>query len=809
MSPSWINSARHHAVAATATAALAVGALTTLSPPASAAPSAGGVVSEAFGGGGNSGSTWKNDFIDNRAPAALAVDGWSVQYISASPGASTVWQATALTGSLPAGGQYLVAEAAGAGGTKELPAPDARGAINMSGSSGTVALVRSTTPLTCKTAAACAADPAVVDFVGYGSATVAEGSDAPGLSNTTSVQRGSGADTDDNAKDFTAADPTPGAANAGGSGDGPGPGGGTAPGPLRIHDIQGAGWKSPHDGQTVTGVPGVVTGVRTSGSKGYWIQDPTPDTNATTSEGVFVFTSAPSVAVGDSVLVAGAVKDYYPLSGGDTLATTSNLSTTEITQTGVTVLTHGAALPAPEVITAKSVPNLYAPYVGGNIENTALTPTRSTLDFWESREGMRVEVDDARVIRPTNTYGELYVTDKPNENRTYRGGAEIEGYSDVPAGRIEIAPAAGHSPVVNVGDVLAGATVGPIDWSQFGGYTIAATTVGTATDNHLAPVVATAQKADQLAVATYNVKNLAPGDPDSKYTRLGAGVVTNLASPDVVTLEEVQDNTGATDDGTVAADQTLTKLTAAIVAAGGPRYAWRSVDPQNDKDGGQPGGNIRVVFLFNPDRVSFVDTGNASATTAAGVVTYHGQPHLTLSPGRIAPTDPAWTSSRKPLVGEFLFHGRTVFVIGNHFNSKGGDQNADGRFQPAGRSSEAQRQQQATLVHDFVARLVKADRNARVVVAGDLNDYQFSPAVRVLETGTAATHGRSILTDLITTLPRNQQYTYVYNGVSQVLDHILVSQGAGRVQYQVVHVNAEFADQASDHDPQVVRLTVR
>ena len=46
----------------------------------------------------------------------------------------------------------------------------------------------------------------------------------------------------------------------------------------------------------------------------------------------------------------------------------------------------------------------------------------------------------------------------------------------------------------------------------------------------------------------------------------------------------------------------------------------------------------------------------------------------------------------------------------------------------------------------------------------------------------------------------------MFNGVSQVLDHILVTPALGGVQYQVVHVNSEYADQVSDHDPQVVRL---
>jgi predicted extracellular nuclease len=483
---------------------------------------------------------------------------------------------------------------------------------------------------------------------------------------------------------------------------------------------------------------------------------------------------------------------------------------TEIGTPTVIVLSHGNALPAPEVIGPSTVPDTYAPDLGGsNIESTPITPNRSALDFWESREGMRVEVDDAHVVGPSNNFGEQFITTKPAQATTYRGGTEILAENAIPSGRVEVVPTNGANPAVSVGDVFTGATIGPVDYSQFGGYLIAATTLGSVQHNNLPPVVATAQSSKQLAVATYNVENLAPGDAASKYQRLAEGVVTNLSKPDVVALEEVQDNTGATDDGVVAADQTLTKLTDAIVAAGGPRYKWREIDPVNDKDGGQPGGNIRVVFLFNEARVSFVDRGSSSvnrSTTGTSVVKSHGDPQLTLSPGRIDPVNPVWTTSRKPLAGEFRFRGNTVFVVANHFNSKGGDQNADGRFQFPAQSSTVQRAGQAQVVHDFVARILDVDRKADVVVLGDLNDFQFSPAIASLKTGTADGSGPSILTDLIATLPKNQQYTYVFNGVSQVLDHILVTPGVGGVQYQVVHVNAEYTNQASDHDPQVVRL---
>jgi predicted extracellular nuclease len=62
------------------------------------------------------------------------------------------------------------------------------------------------------------------------------------------------------------------------------------------------------------------------------------------------------------------------------------------------------------------------------------------------------------------------------------------------------------------------------------------------------------------------------------------------------------------------------------------------------------------------------------------------------------------------------------------------------------------------------------------------------------------------------TLPQEERYSYVFEGNSQVLDQILVSGhlldvfGVG---YDPVHVNAEFADQASDHDPQVSFLDLR
>jgi hypothetical protein len=144
---------------------------------------------------------------------------------------------------------------------------------------------------------------------------------------------------------------------------------------------------------------------------------------------------------------------------------------------------------------------------------------------------MRVEVDNARVVGPSDSFGEQYITTKPTQAVSYRGGTLLTAENATPSGRLEVVAANGSNPEVNVGDVFTGATVGPLDYSQFGGYFIAATTLGAVQDNHLAPVVATAAPKKQLSIATYNVENLAPGNPDSKFAALGQGIVTNLASP--------------------------------------------------------------------------------------------------------------------------------------------------------------------------------------------------------------------------------------------------------------------------------------
>lgn len=576
----------------------------------------------------------------------------------------------------------------------------------------------------------------------------------------------------------------------------------TTAGDVTIQQIHGTTFRSPLNGKQVAGVPGVVTAVATQGkSQGFWFADPTAhDPRSSSALQVFTGSKTPDVKVGDKVLVSGTVQDYFP----DAPESKSvDLPVTELSKPTWTVQSSGNATPKPLLLNEKNVPaRLTAEADGGtSIEHDQLQPSRYALDFYKAHESELVSVNDARVVGPSNSYGEMWITARPKQNPTQRGGTLYSGYDQPNSGRLLLSalPGAQRTPMANVGDHLAGATTGPLSYSQFGGYQVLATKTGSRVDGGIKQETTRAESGGEMSTATYNVENLSPKDDPAKFQRLADGVVHNLSTPDVLSLEEIQDNDGPTDSGTVAADHTLKQFADAIVAAGGPRYEWREIDPANKADGGQPGGNIRVAFLYNPARVSFVDKPGGTATSNTTVGGTPGHATISASPGRIAPENGAWDDSRKPLVGEFRFAGKNVFVIGNHFDSKGGDQPLEGRYQPPARSSETQRVQQANLVNGFVRQLEQREPQAKVVVLGDMNDYQFSPALKKLTAGNA-------LTDLIDTLPARERYSYVYQGNSQVLDHILASKGVRSRSYDVVHTNAEFADQISDHDPQVLRF---
>ncbi len=169
------------------------------------------VVGEVYAAGGNSGAVYTNDYVElfNRGASSVALDGWTLQYASA---AGTSWQSTALSGTIPAGGRYLVQLASGGANGAALPTADATGTSNLAVSGGKVALVDDATALSCgASAGSCSAASDIEDLVGYGSAADYEGSGAAPAGSATKASSRTDAcsDTDDNAADFAATTPDP------------------------------------------------------------------------------------------------------------------------------------------------------------------------------------------------------------------------------------------------------------------------------------------------------------------------------------------------------------------------------------------------------------------------------------------------------------------------------------------------------------------------------------------------------------------------------------------------------------------------
>jgi hypothetical protein len=756
--------------------------------PAVASPN--GVVISEFQFRGVDGN---DEFVEllNTTTGSISIAGWRLQGCAADSGAPSA-RATVPAGvTLGAGQHYLFANSNGS------VAGDASYGTGIADTGGArVTLPDGTT---------------VVDGVGSSNGAVDQCREGAGLaipttngSNAFERKNAGTQDTDDNAADFDG----PKAGNPQGFGAP------AAPVSAKIREIQGLAHVSPLEAKLVKDVEGVVTARRTAGGRGFWIQDQAPDASADTSEGVFVFTNAaPTVLVGDLVTVAGRVSEFRP-------SNTNNLTVTQIVSPTVTVLSAGNPIPGATVVGlgGRTPPTAVIDNdTNGSVETgpTTFDPAQDGIDFWESLEGMLVQVNDGAVVNETESFGEITLLPDnglwATGTRTPRGGIlAAPGYTDFNPERLavddeilrdRISPRPARAmPVMDVGARILGAIVGPLDYT-FANYKIQALTVPTFLTSTIGPETTQAPADQEIAIATFNVENLDPSDT-AALPRLAAQIVANLRAPDLIGIEEVQDNSGATDDGTVDASQSWSALIAAIQAAGGPLYEFRQIDPVNNADGGAPGGNIRVGFLFRTDRgLSFIDRPGGDSVTPVAVVDRPSGPELSISPGRIDPADPGFVDTRKSLAGEFRFRGKKLFVVVNHFSSKGDDQPLIGRFQPPTRFSEVARHQQAQVVNDFVDDLLAVDPTANVVVLGDINDFEFSETVDILEGG--------VLSTLMTTLPAEERYSYVFEGNSQTLDQILVSNyvlGRFPLVYDVVHVNSEFSDQASDHDPSVTRI---
>ena len=733
-------------------------------------------------------STDEAEFVElyNPEPDAVDLTGVELRFVNGSTG--VVYDTIALSGML-ASGDFLVvcANAATTPNCDVDDGPDTNFIQN--GAPDAVAVAIS--------------GGAVIDTVSYEGNTVAPytegtgaGEDDPDQDFEGLSRNPDGADSDDNSLDFSLTCITPGTPNTTDDAECPDPAG-PAPEPVAatIPEIQGAGHFSPFADELVE-TSGVVTA---TDSNGFYLQDAAGDVDVATSDAILVFTgSSPGVAVGDDVAVVGEVVEFIP--GG---AASRNLPTTEIEASTVEVISSGNPLPAPVVIGE-----------GGRIPPTevieddafgSFDPELDGLDFLESVEAMLVTVKAPTTVAGTNFFGELYaVPDGVTPTQMSARGTLNISPDDFNPERIQIDPDTGvfdiDAPSVDTGAVLSDVT-GVVGYA-FGNFEVIPTETFAVTDQStLSPETTSLRpQGAKLTVATYNVLNLDPNDADGdtdvadgRFEEIANDIVNSLRSPDIVALQEVQDNDGSADTTVTAADQTLQLLVDQIAALGGPDYEF--IDNPfigDDTSGGQPGANIRVAYLYNPERVSEV-----------------GEPDTVVDPAdqQVNDENPFW-DTRLPLVQTFEFRAREFTLVNNHFASKGGSaplygtaQNSTERQEdPTVNGSLDQRRAQAEAVRDYADPLIAFGGN--VVVLGDFNEFEFiSPLDEILT---------EEMENLTLRLDPDERYTFIFEGNSQSLDHILISENLSSWStFDAVHVNTEFAatsSTASDHDPLIVSI---
>jgi uncharacterized protein len=661
--------------------------------------------------------------------------------------------------------------------------------------------------------------------------------------------------------------------------------------PILISQIQGSAYFSPvlaaqginNFNIASTGtviVQAIVTAVDNDGTRqGFYITEESADWDADvlTSEGIFVSTrndfgvglAVSGVNVGDLVTVTAQVMEYQAFS--------SMPKTILFNPTSVFVNTSGNPLPTVVLDASRPIPNSIFTGVTPDFTDSADGPGDSFdaslygISFWETVESMLVTIPDlvaadgfvstsggqpifqaystvhADADQLNSRGGYTTAGDPPlsppdtadTDDGTIQGGRHIHD-GDVNPDIIEIdfsgfaidAPA-GLIQALTMGDELGDVTgivefdftdrklfVMSYDSSQFVDKQPAqeTTTLGSGVRD--------------LTIATFNVENLDPGDGAARFAALANVIATNLNAPDIISVEEMQDNNGATNNGTVDASLSWQMLVDALNAAvPGAAYQWVDQAPVNNSEGGEPGGNIRVGFLYNTNRVQLGDLP-ADATIAErrqytdriGDGVRDAGDLIGFSDDMIAGINPAdWAGTRLSLLAQFTFLGETIYVAANHFPAKGGSGDFWQLNQDleSGQPANSGWDKRNAVSADLYAMLDHIESNAPgvgIAAAGDFNDFYFARPLEVatgyvLPDGGARSGGARFDNLTVTELTEAERYTYTFDGRSQAIDHIIVNSRLSSVaSYDVVHLNTGYnasgtgpnADPSlSDHDPAV------
>lgn len=799
------------------------------------ASTSGVVISQVYGGGGNSGAPFTNDFVElhNAGSAAVSVAGWSIQYASATGTGNlggTATQLVPLTGAIGADAYLLVQLAGGATGAA-LPTPDITGTINMSASSGKVALVRQATGLGCNGGSTpCDATQLALieDLVGFGSANFFEGTATPALSNTTAaLRKGNGAqDTNNNAADFDVGAPAPrnsGFGGGGGDDDDDDDDGDplTCDAPFTpIFAIQGSGPSAASTGAVVT--RGVVVGDYEGPSpalRGFYLQDATGDGNAATSDAIFVFNgNNNSVSLGDVVRVSGTAAEFQ--------------DQTQISASTVTVCGTGTITPVDVTLPVPSADDLER--FEGMLVRFPQTLT-VTEHFQLGRFGQVVMSANGRLAQPTNVVApgaaatalqaqndlNRLIVDDPLQNQNAdpilfgRGGNPLSA-SNTLRGGDQATGMVGVLTYTWAGNAASGNAYRLRPVGALGGG-VPNFIAANARPASPAPVGGT------LKVASFNVLNYfntigstscTTGIGGASTDCRGADNVTELArqrdklvaalttmDADIVGLMEIEnDGYGAT-----SAVQDLVNVLNDATSPG--RYAFIDADAGTGQVNALGTDAIKVALIYQPAMVT--PTGRTAALNTMSFVTG----------GDGAPRNrPALAQAFRRADG-----GRLVVAV-NHLKSKGSACDApdlgDGQGNCAAVRTAAAQELAAWLAADPTDT---GERDALII--GDLNSYAMEDPITAIR--------NAGYTNLVSTFGGPNAYGFAFDGQWGYLDHALASvsltaQVTGVTEWHInadepiaLDYNTEFktaglqaslfapdAFRSSDHDPVIVGLNL-
>ena len=758
-------------------AALATGV--TLAPAHAASP--GLVISEVYGGGGNSGATYTHDFIElhNPTDAPISVDGMSVQYRSSGSSAAASG-VTELSGSVPAGGHYLVQQAQGNGGTQALPTPDATGSIMMGSSAFTVWLAQGTTALNPPTGSVTSFD-GVVDLVGVNSNTF-EGAKTAGTSNTTAAARTS-PDADNNAAEFTVG--APGPQSSGGQEPEPEP----EPTEVSIPEIQGSGATSPLEGDDV-----VTTGVVTAAPQylfGFYLQDPQGDGDAATSDAVFVYypqgSGSITVEPGDHVEVTGEVDEF----AGQTQVVSSEAGTVELTEPAGAVTAYAGEWPATDAAKESLEAMLFSPQGDFTVTNTYSTNQYGEVGLAVGDKPLvqPTEVADAQdeaaiaAVKADNAARAITLDDGSSTDYTRNSALTPAYVSNEHPVRVGAAVEFTEDVILTQGGSPSSPTyrfqpLESVDGEEFPA-TSPATFENTRTEAPDAAQVA-ADGTPDVTVASFNVLNYFTtlGDPDNddigdggctsyddrdgdgNNVRGGCDVrgawdpedlarqqekivaAINALDADVVGLMEIENSAALGEE----ADEATETLVAALNADAGAG-TWAANPSSSELPAASEQDVITNAIIYKPAAVERV--GEARAL------------------GDQSGSEQAFGNAREPIGQVFVpvEGGEQFLFVVNHFKSKGSGVD-DGTGQG---NANPDRVAQATALEEWVPTVQDETGTEAVLLVGDFNSYSMEDPMQVLYDG-----GYTNAQDLSSV----EEWTYSFRGLSGSLDHVLANEAA-------------------------------